>query len=64
MIEKEIVLEVKNLKKYFPAGRRHMLRAVDDVSFTIHKQLVEKHVQEFFPKQTGRYCIRGKMCII
>ena len=37
MIEKEIVLEVKNLKKYFPAGRRHMLKAVDDVSFTIHK---------------------------
>lgn len=78
MIEKEIILEVKNLKKYFPAGRRHMLKAVDDVSFTIHKgetfgivgesgcgkTTCGKHVQEFFPKQTGRYCIRGKMCII
>lgn len=37
MIEKEVVLEVKNLKKYFPASHKRVLKAVDDVSFTIHK---------------------------
>ena len=37
MMEKEVVLEVKNLKKYFPVGHKRVLKAVDDVSFTIHK---------------------------
>ena len=37
MIEKEVVLEVKNLKKYFPASHKRVLKAVDDVSFTNHK---------------------------
>mgnify|MGYP002597474798 CR=1 FL=1 len=36
MIEKEVVLEVKNLKKYFKTARG-LLHAVDDVSFTIEK---------------------------
>ena len=31
MIEKEVVLEVKNLKKYFPASHKRVLKAVDDV---------------------------------
>lgn len=35
MMEKEVVLEVKNLKKYFPVGHKRVLKAVDDVSFTI-----------------------------
>jgi oligopeptide transport system ATP-binding protein len=30
-----MLLEVKNLKKYFPVGRKQMLRAVDDVSFFV-----------------------------
>ena len=31
------LLEVKNLQKYFKIGARHLLKAVDDVSFTIPK---------------------------
>lgn len=33
--EKDIILEVKNLKKYFKVGNREILKAVDDVSFAI-----------------------------
>lgn len=33
----EVLLEVKNLKKHFKVGRREILKAVDDVSFTIYK---------------------------
>ncbi len=35
--EKEIVLEVKNLKKYFNVGKNTVLKAVDDVSFVIRE---------------------------
>lgn len=35
--EKEIVLEVKNLKKYFNVGKNAVLKAVDDVSFVIRE---------------------------
>ncbi len=35
--ENEVVLEVKNLKKYFKVGKKATLKAVDDVSFKIHK---------------------------
>ena len=31
------VLEVKNLKKYYPAGNKLQLKAVDDVSFDIYE---------------------------
>lgn len=34
---KEILLEVKNLKKYFSLSKRTVLKAVDGVSFHIHK---------------------------
>lgn len=34
---KEILIEVKNLKKYFKVGRDAVLKAVDDVSFNIYK---------------------------
>lgn len=37
MNNRPVELEVKNLKKYYPAGRNHTLKAVDDVSFTIYK---------------------------
>lgn len=37
MEQKKAILEVKNLKKYFPAGHKRMLKAVDDVSFTIYE---------------------------
>ena len=33
----EKILEVKHLKKYFPAGRKKIIKAVDDVSFDIYK---------------------------
>ena len=32
-----VELEVKNLKKYYKAGGKQVLKAVDDVSFTIYK---------------------------
>ncbi len=35
--KKEILLSVKNLKKYFHVGKRQYLKAVDDVSFDIYK---------------------------
>lgn len=38
-LEKEIILETRNLKKYFPIGNdgTHFLHAVDGVSITIHR---------------------------
>ena len=33
----EILIEVKNLKKYFQVGKHATLKAVDDVSFSIRK---------------------------
>ncbi|MBU3145355.1 ABC transporter ATP-binding protein [Clostridium sp. CF012] len=35
--KKEVVLEVKNLKKYFDVGKNAVLKAVDDVSFVIRE---------------------------
>ena len=35
MKEKEPLLEVRHLKKYFPAAGGATVKAVDDVSFTI-----------------------------
>lgn len=37
MRDKEKLLEVKNLKKYFSVGKGKVLKAVDDVSFDIYK---------------------------
>lgn len=31
------ILEVEHLKKYFQMGKGRVLKAVDDVSFTVHK---------------------------
>ena len=31
------ILEVKNLKKYFPAAQKQQLKAVDNVSFDIYE---------------------------
>lgn len=35
--KKEILVKVKNLKKYFNVGNKQTLKAVDDVSFNIYK---------------------------
>jgi oligopeptide transport system ATP-binding protein len=37
MSENEILVDVRNLKKHFKVGRKAVLKAVDDVSFTIRK---------------------------
>ncbi|MBU5436403.1 ATP-binding cassette domain-containing protein [Tissierella sp. MSJ-40] len=37
MESKEVLIEVKNLKKYFKVGRKQVLKAVDNVSFNIYK---------------------------
>lgn len=37
MSNQEVVLEVKNLKKYFNISKGSVLKAVDDVSFKIHR---------------------------
>ena len=37
MKTEKVILEVKNLKKYFRIDSRHVLKAVDDVSFQIYK---------------------------
>lgn len=37
MAEKEVVLSVQHLKKYFEVGKNATLKAVDDVSFEIYK---------------------------
>ena len=37
MSDRTIDLEVKNLCKYYDAGRKRKLKAVDDVSFVIYK---------------------------
>lgn len=36
-MSKDIILEVKNLKKYFPVGKNAVLKAVDNVSFSIER---------------------------
>jgi len=36
-MEKEKILEVKQLKKHFPIGRKEVVKAVDGVSFDIYK---------------------------
>ncbi|WP_415410221.1 ABC transporter ATP-binding protein [Staphylococcus agnetis] len=37
MVEKEILVEVKNLKQYFNQGKRNEVRAIEDISFDIYK---------------------------
>lgn len=35
--KKEVLLEVKNLKKYYNIGKKEVIKAVDDISFKIYK---------------------------
>ena len=37
MAEKEVLIEVKDLKKYFQVGKHATLKAVDGVNFKIYK---------------------------
>lgn len=36
-VNKEIILDIKNLKQHFRLDRKNVLKAVDDVSFTVNK---------------------------
>ena len=36
-MSRKILLEVKNLKQYFPLGRKSVVKEVDDVSFHIYE---------------------------
>ena len=57
--EKEVLLSVKHLKKYFNVGRGSVLKAVDDVSFDIYKGETLGLVGESGCGKTtcGRVCI-------
>lgn len=57
--KKKIVLEVKNLKKYFDVGKKLILKAVDDVSFIIREGETVGLVGESGCGKTtcGRTCI-------
>ena len=37
MTDEKVILQVKNLKRYFDVGKKQILKAVDNVSFTIYK---------------------------
>jgi oligopeptide transport system ATP-binding protein len=37
MLSSHVLVEVNGLKKYFRAGRGRVVKAVDDVSFNIHR---------------------------
>ena len=36
---KEILLEIKNLKQYFNEGKRNEVRAIEDISFNIYRRI-------------------------
>jgi len=57
--QKEVLLSVKHLKKYFNVGRGNVLKAVDDVSFDIYKGETLGMVGESGCGKTtcGRVCI-------
>lgn len=57
--EREVVLSVKHLKKYFNVGKNAVLKAVDDVSFDIYKGETLGMVGESGCGKTtcGRTCI-------
>lgn len=57
--KKDIILDVKNLKKYFYVGKKQILKAVDDVSFSIREGETLGMVGESGCGKTtcGRTCI-------
>lgn len=71
-----MLVEVKNLKKYFGVARNQLLHAVDDVSFSIAEQEVLGLVGEsgsgkttlgktligIYPKTSGEVYFQGQLC--
>ncbi len=58
-LKKDVILEVNNLKKYFNVGKKQILKAVDDVSFSIRSGETLGMVGESGCGKTtcGRTCI-------
>ncbi|MBQ8654948.1 MAG: ABC transporter ATP-binding protein [Clostridia bacterium] len=58
--QREVLLKVENLKQYFPISRSYTVKAVDDISFTIHRGEIYGLVGESGSGKstTGRSIIR------
>jgi len=57
----EVLVDVKNLKKYFPTGEKgKTVKAVDDISFQIYKgeTLVDKYVTD----ENGQFTTKEYVC--
>ena len=73
-IGKEKIIEMKNLKKYFPMKKRQVLKAVDNVTMDIYKGEVlslvgesgsgkttlGRTVSRLYPKTAGDILVDGK----
>ena len=73
-IGKEKIIEMKNLKKYFPMKKRQVLKAVDNVTMDIYrgevlslvgesgsgKTTLGRTVSRLYPKTTGDILVEGK----
>ena len=66
--QKEVLLSVQHLKKYFHVGKNAILKAVDDVSFDIYKGETLGMVGESgcgktasMTERTERFCTKGRM---
>ena len=73
-IGKEKIIEMKNLKKYFPMKKRQVLKAVDNVTMDIYrgevlslvgesgsgKTTLGRTVSRLYPKTAGDILVGGK----
>ena len=73
-IGKEKIIEMKNLKKYFPMKKRQVLKAVDNVTMDIYrgevlslvgesgsgKTTLGRTVSRLYPKTAGDILVEGK----
>ena len=66
MSEQKVIMEVKHLKKYFPIDSKSVLKAVDDVSFSIYEGETLGIVGESGCGKTtcGRTCIGDRKSVV